>query len=234
MDAIKRKFHRYLGKYDNGVLKMCQLFDDRSDYFSDAYYDQISGDITGTRAFTTGVLGDVFVNCEVPIYTRYSVDTSLGHNRHKIEISLANGGSGWKEWHFGFGQDRDVIGAYKLFVSQKAPEPHSISNQVPVQSGNYSDYVSLFQNSPFRMVSWDEHNIIAVLFYAMYGTTDSTHQLGITSEWNEHTPMSNGVSTDYLGVQDTLRTNGAMNFLGLENWIGNVGEIIGNARCNVS
>lgn len=233
MDAIKSKFHRYLGKYDNGVLKMCQLCDHDSYLFSDAHYNQY-GDIVGTEATTTGELGDVFVTCEQPIYTRYSVDTSLGHNRHKIEISFANSGSGWKEWHFGFGQDRDVIGAYKLCYDSGAP--HSISSRVPIVWGNFRDYVSLFQNSPFRMVSWDEHNIIAVLFYAMYGTTNSVQQLGITTQWDNDAPVQNGVYTDVSGVSDTNGVQGpfSTNFLGLENWIGNVGEIIGNARCNVS
>ena len=258
IEAIKKRFHRYLGYYDNGILKMCQLWDKDSTYFNDADYDN-QGSYTGTSISAKNTLAfqvlsqcDFFVNCERPIYTRYSIDTSLGHNRHKIEISFANGGSGWKEWHFGFGQDRDVIGVFKLSTMPSVEEPSSITDYIPHSSPmpnilydtNYTDIVALFQNSPFRMVSWDEHNIIAVLFYAIYGTTNSVNSLGIVSTWQRadssspYVPVRNGQSVT-SGMIDgpILSKNGgvtATNFLGLENWIGNIGEIIGNARCNVS
>lgn len=237
MSAIKKRFHRYLGKYDNGVLKMCQL----DDYYSYYFHDR------ETQATTQGPLGDVFVTCESPIYTRYSVDTSLGHNRHKIEISLANGGNGWKEWHFGFGQDRDVLGAYnatEIPIVEEPSKPVDLTEWRPASVSNvqpslalYSHWAALFQNNnPFRMVSWGEHNIIAVLLYAMYGTTNSYNAIGYAVGENSSHPSQTGVYTDNQGVGDTSGQNNwqSTNFLGLENWVGNVCEFIGNARCNVS
>lgn len=188
----------------------------------------------------------MFVTCESPIYTRYSVDTSLGHNRHKIEISFT-GGTGWKEWHFGFGQDRDVLGAYNAAIIPDVDNPDleefdptewkpvSMSNMQPVWNISYSQWEAIFQHTPFRMVSWGEHNIIAVLLYALYETTNSYGVIGYATGDGSN-PSYTGVYTDEGGVENSSAWgyHNSTNFLGLENWVGNVYEIIGNARCNVS
>lgn len=76
----------------------------------------------------------------------------------------------------------------------------------------------------FSSVKLKHHNIIAFLFYAMYGTTNSQEAIGTG---NSSTSKTCG-SSDSLGMVDSTPDNIMTNFLGLENWWGNKYEFIGN------
>lgn len=75
----------------------------------------------------------------------------------------------------------------------------------------------------FQLVDWEMQNVMAILFYAWYGNTNSQAICGSgTSNFTKETGQ-----TDSLGMMDTTTENGnsmSINFWGLENWWGNKWE----------
>ena len=218
LQQIRSHFHRYLAKYVDGTLKMCQLNDSNSLLFSD-----------NTEAKTDGTMGDVFVTCDIPFYTHYEKDAN---GRHAISFSIVEQ-TGWKEWHFGFGNDRDAIGAYEMVVVNEVA--HSISGSQSTANITQPQAVQYATRFGGRCVEQRDQNIIGTLFYALYGHTNCQVVCGFGTNTNDKaTGMTNS-----LGMTDTVGSggngdNGSINFLGLENWWGNKAEWMGNIAFNVS
>ena len=218
LQVIRSHFHRYLAKYRDGKLKMCPLNDSNSLLFWD-----------NTTAKTDGTMGDVFVTCDIPFYTHYEQDAN---GRHVIKFSVVEQ-DGWKEWHFGFGSNRDAIGAYEMTVENGVGRSVSGSTSTAnITQGQAVQYATMFGG---RCVEQRDQNIIGTLFYALYGHTNCQLVCGYGT--NSVDKIMGG--TDSLGMTDTVGSggngdNGSINFLGLENWWGNKAEWMGNIGFNVN
>ena len=78
----------------------------------------------------------------------------------------------------------------------------------------------------YSLVRWEHHCIMAFLFFAMYGNTNSQTIIGNGSN------STKVGSTANLGMQDTQGGTDDVNFWGLERWWG-CSELLENVRSNM-
>ena len=213
IQLIRQNSHRYLGKYTaENTMTICQLDDNNSNMFHD-----------GRPAILTGSHGDVFMRLPRFWYKAVEKSTDVwnigfycGDEIDELED--------WMEW-----DGNDLIGVYKAVTKNNLA--YSISGG---QTSTYADVLEYATNRGigFSSVRWKHHCILAFLFYAMYGSTDSQSILSPNTE--ESYTIKTGY-TDNYGMKDsligsTVEISGAQNFWGLENWTGGVIEVFGDAR----
>lgn len=209
---IRSNSHRYLGKYTaEGVMTISQLDDGNSNYYKD-----------GSAAILTGAEGDVFMRLPKFYYYAYLVREDVWNIGFYYGNSAPS--SDWKEW-----DGNDLIGVYKTQrVSYKL---YSISGTNYNGSVSITDYKTNARNrgQGYTLVKWKHHNIMAFLFYAMYGNMNCQAIIG-AGETDSHTTGQ----TDALGMEDTLNDGGnsPINFWGLEDWWGYKAEYIDNVVFN--
>ena len=217
IQKIRENTHRVLGKYtSSGKMTVCRL----SDTDSTKYYD-------GTAASLTGSEGDVFM--QLPTFYTKSEQTSTD----VWKIGFAIGGqpdSSWKEWG-----GNDLIGVYEAYYSSS--KVYSRSGVTPTVSVSQADFKTYARNrgTGYTIVKHRHQNIMAFLFYAMYGHTNSQLKVGLgTSSYPKTTGQTNA-----LGMTDTVGNGGngdsqSINFWGLENWWGDLYEWEDNVVVNPS
>lgn len=205
IQLIRQNSHRYLGKNTStGVMTICQL--DDSD--STKYANGVSADLTGAS-------GDVFMR--LPKFSYKAVETEA----NKWEVSFcynAQPDSSWKLW-----DGNDLIGVYEAYKTDQKIYSRSGVSSSPMDKAAANVYAQN-RGEGFSPVKLKHHNIIAFLFYAMYGTTNSQEAIGAG---NSSTSKTCGRS-DSLGMADSTSDHIMTNFWGLENWWGNKCEFIGN------
>ena len=211
IQKIRNNSHRYLGKYTaEGTMTLCQLDDSDSTKYAD-----------GSAADLTGAEGDVFVKLPRFWYKAEEIQSDVW----RIGFMCGNiaPSSEWKEW-----DGNDLIGAYEAYVeSSKVYSRSGVSSSADIAPSTYIAN-GASRGKGFSLVKWHHHNMMAFLFYAMYGNTNCQAIVGSgTSVDSKPTGQ-----TDLLGMEDTsANTNGnsqSINFWGLENWWGNKFEIVDN------
>ncbi|MBR4299832.1 MAG: hypothetical protein IKT59_08990 [Bacteroidales bacterium] len=211
IQKIRNNSHRYLGKYTaEGTMTLCQLDDSDSTKYAD-----------GSTADLTGAEGDVFVKLPRFWYKAEEIQSDVW----RIGFMCGNiaPSSEWKEW-----DGNDLIGAYEAYVeSSKVYSRSGVSSSANIAPSTYIAN-GASRGKGFSLVKWHHHNMMAFLFYAMYGNTNCQAIVGSgTSVDSKPTGQ-----TDLLGMEDTsANTNGnsqSINFWGLENWWGNKFEIVDN------
>lgn len=214
IQAIRANSHRYLGKYTaENTMTICQLFDANSNYYHD-----------GTVADLTGAEGDVFMR--LPLF--YTKATELSANIWKIQFIYGKkiNGDNWMQWG-----DNDLIGVYKAYqTGSKIYSRSGVTLSVNISQANFKTYARN-RGTGFTAVKLKHHNIMAFLFYALYGNTNSQ---AICGSGTETYPKTAG-GTNSLGMTDTVTINGnsmSINFWGLENWWGNLYEWVDNVVHN--
>lgn len=214
IQLIRNNSHRYLGKYTaEGTMTVCQLDDTDSNFYAD-----------GTSAVLTGAEGDVFM--KLPKF--YYIAKEKATNIWAIGFYYGNSApsSSWKEW-----DGNDLIGVYQIYASSGIP--YSRSSMKPsysVTQKGFKDMASA-RGTGFSLVKWKHHNIMAFLFYAMYGNMNSQAVVGTNVTGNDRSG-----SNDSLGMTDTVAggdpsvdgNTTAINFWGLEDWWGDSYEYIDN------
>ena len=215
IQLIRQNSHRYLGKYssDTKTMTICQLDDSDSNLF-----------YNGLPALLDGTHGDVFM--KLPRFWYKSVNISSSNWKIGFyfgeEIEELQD---WMEW-----DGKELIGVFSASLKNKAfysvatgssPVYQSISNISTIKS-----YLTA-RGSGYSLVRWEHHCIMAFLFFAMYGNTNSQAIIGIGG-----TSTSVG-STASLGMQDTQGGSNEVNFWGLERWWGAEELLDESARCNV-
>ena len=209
---IRSNSHRYLGKYTaEGVMTISQLDDGNSNYYKD-----------GSAAILTGAEGDVFMRLPKFYYYAYLVREDVWNIGFYYGNSAPS--SDWKVW-----DGNDLIGVYK---TQRASSMlYSISGTNYNGSVSITDYKTNARNrgQGYTLVKWKHHNIMAFLFYAMYGNMNCQAIIGAGAT-DSHTTGQ----TDALGMEDTLNDGGnsPINFWGLEDWWGYKSEYIDNVVFN--
>lgn len=213
---IRNNSHRYLSKLTSpGKATICQL----NDQDSTKYYDGSSADLSGSE-------GDVFMKLPKFYYSAEETEPDVW----KIGFSEKQY-PGSKEW-----AGDTMIGAYEANVS--GDNIRSISGVSSTGNISQEEFISLAtkRGQGYLIEDWTIHCIMAFLFYAQYGTTNSQRKCGAGT--NSNTKPTG--QTDTLGMTDTeggvledgtLDTGkngnqGSINFWGLENWWGNKFEWI--------
>jgi len=223
---IRANSHRYLGKYvADGVMLLCQL----DDHDSTKFYD-------GTAATLDGTQGDVFMQ-RPTLYTQ-AVEVSAGV--WKIGFADYKVDESWLEW-----SEHDIIGAYEAAsttafdgstletANSGAGFLRSISGVASLASVSQANFKIKARNrsANFSLVRWEHQNIMAFLFYAIYGNTNAQAICGSGTATN----AKNTGLTNALGMTDTNSVNGnqsSINFFGLDNWWGNKYEWVDNVDVN--
>ena len=223
---IRANSHRYLGKYvADGVMLLCQL----DDHDSTKFYD-------GTAATLDGTQGDVFMQ-RPTLYTQ-AVEVSAGV--WKIGFADYKVDESWLEW-----SEHDIIGAYEAAsttafdgstletANSGAGFLRSISGVASLANVSQANFKTKARNrsANFSLVRWEHQNIMAFLFYAIYGNTNAQAICGSGTATN----AKNTGLTNALGMTDTNSVNGnqsSINFFGLDNWWGNKYEWVDNVDVN--
>ena len=199
IQAIRNNTHRYLGKYTaDGQMTICQLDDSNSNLYVD-----------GTNATLSGGEGDVFMRLPRFWYAAMEKTTDVW----EIGIyygATAPSGDYWNEW-----DGNDLIGVFgQARVSNS--KLYSISGSI---ISNSSDYLQSFNScsnaaeargNGYISMPFKWYNIITLLYYAQYGTTNfrniftdaiySQFTTGVTSS-NGMNDATNGVVNNFYGVE---------------------------------
>ncbi|MBR3479293.1 MAG: hypothetical protein IKH32_01120 [Prevotella sp.] len=203
IQAIRDGSHRYLGKYvddgnGGGKMLLCQL----SDTDSTKFYDGT------TAASLDGSMGDVWMK-HPDVYIKATKEG----DEVSLDISTSdNGGRLFPE--------NDLIGVYEAnYANSKLRSISGVQSTGNVSQANFHSYAAA-RGAGFSLVKPQHQNLMAVLFYAMYGHTNCQAICGAgTNANNKATGQTNS-----LGMTDTTTANGnsmSINFWGLENWWGN-------------
>ena len=210
---IRNNTHRVLGKQTaDGTVTYCRLMDTDGT----KYYD-------GTTATLTGSEGDVFVKLPTFYYKANELSTDVW----QIGFAQSKPDDTWKTW-----DGNDLIGAYEAYnSSSKLYSRSGVVSTGSVSQANFKTYARA-RGTGYTLVKWKHHCMIAFLFYALYGNTNSQAICGAgTSSYKKATGGTNA-----LGMEDTVAGgNGdsdSINFLGLENWWGNKYEWVDNVEVN--
>jgi len=211
---IRNNSHRYLAKKTaEGKVTICQLSDGNSGIFA--------GD--GSTAALDGSMGDVMVH--VPTF--YYRVQEIADGKWEIDFSLLELGEEWNKY-----DGNQLLGAYEGYVNDgKLYSRSGVDSAGNIGQSTFKTYARARGNG-YTLTTWEQHNVMAVLFYAEYGNTNSQGVIGSgTDSYQKQTGQ-----TDTLGMEDThAETNGntmSINFWGLENWWGNKYEFIDNVIVN--
>ena len=220
IQAIRSNSHRYLGKYTaDGIMTVCQLDDVDSNKYAD-----------GTTSDLTGVEGDVFMKMPDFWYKSEEKSTDVWN------ITFAYGsnpGDGWIAW-----DTNALIGAYEAYsTGSKVYSRSGVTSSGNISQANFKAYARNRGNG-FRIVDWQMHCVMAILFYAQYGHTNCQDKIGAgTSSYTKQCGQTNACGmNDTKGTSPVSGLNDAgvdgntqsINFWGLENWWGNKYELIDN------
>lgn len=214
IQLIRQNSHRVLGKYiAPGKMTYCRLKDDDGTKYHD-----------GTTATLTGEEGDVFV--KLPQF--YWKVTQESTDIFKIGLAYGgNPGSGWKEW-----KGNQLIGAYEAYeTGEKTYSRSGVDSTGSVSQPNFKSHARS-RGSGYCIVTWEQHCMMAMLYYCMYGHMNCRVKVGKgTNSYQKSTGATNA-----LGMTDTVAggngDSNSINFWGLENWWGNKYEWVEGIESN--
>ena len=222
IQAIRNNSHRYLGKNTaSGEMTICQLDDNNSNLYVD-----------GSSANLGGTEGDVFMRLPRFWYAsqEQSTDVWLIGFYYGVDAPKEEEGVVWKEWDGNdligvFEATRDAYGSTKICSTMGGYRYNSYS---------YDQQMAHIKarGTGFSFGKWKHHCIMAFLFYAMYGNTNSQEILGVGVANDVNRRPGSSVS---LGMKDTISSvydGSCVNFWGLEDWWGSFGERIANVKMN--
>lgn len=210
VQLIKQNTHRVLAKKTaDGEVTYCRLKDDDGAKYHD-----------GTNAVLNGNEGDVFTKPPQFFWKVTSESTDI------FKIGLAYGGNpgeGWHEW-----DGNVLIGTYEAYnSSSKLYSRSGVTPTVNVSQANFKAYARN-RGTGYRIVDWEMHCVMAMLYYCQYGHMNC--QLKIGAGTSSYPKVTGG--TNALGMTDTVAggngDSGSINFFGLENWWGDLYEWVDN------
>ena len=201
IQAIRNNSHRYLGKYTaNKTVTICQLDDLNSTKYTD-----------GSTASHTGDEGDVFVKLPKFWYIANESqpnvwDIGFFYGEDKPD-------DGWIEW-----SGNTLIGAYS---GGQITDSKLRSVKGKTVSGNYQYSLTASTNyatsrgTGFSLMTLEWYNILTILFYAKYGTTNFASHLSSSHTGASYTTglsASSGMKDIAVGTG----SSGVNNYWGLE------------------
>ena len=225
IQQIRAGSHRYLGKYTaDGQMTLCQLSDTDGTKYAD-----------GTDAVLTGADGDVFMKMPDFWYRGLEIGTDVWGLQFRY--GSASPGAGWTKW-----DTNALIGVYEAYSEgEKLYSRSGVTSSGNISQANFKAYARNRGNG-FRIVDWQMHCVMAILFYAQYGHTNCQDKIGKgTSSYTKQCGQTNANGmNDTKGTSPVSGLNDAgangnsqsINFWGLENWWGNKYEWIDNVVVN--
>lgn len=225
IQQIRAGSHRYLGKYTaDGQMTLCQLSDTDGTKYAD-----------GTDAVLTGAEGDVFMKMPDFWYRGLEIGTDVWGLQFRY--GSASPGAGWTKW-----DTNALIGVYEAYSEgEKLYSRSGVTSSGNISQANFKAYARNRGNG-FRIVDWQMHCVMAILFYAQYGHTNCQEKIGAgTSSDSKQCGQTNACGmNDTKGTSPVSGLNDAgangnsqsINFWGLENWWGNKYEWIDNVVVN--
>ena len=215
---IRENSHRVLAKKTGeGQVTICKLDDSNSNNYSD-----------GSAATLDGTEGDSFVKLPKFYYKAEEKETDvwrIGFSSQSFPES--------KEW-----DGNTLIGTYEAYYDEGTSKLQSISGVVSsgnISQAEFKQYASS-RGQGYMIEDWTIHCMMAFLFYAWYGNTNSQKICGAgTDNYRKTTGQTNslgmidtegGVLEDEQWDTSKNGNQGSINFWGLENWWGNKFEWI--------
>lgn len=199
-EVLLSQFKRCLcKKVSNNNVKICYLHDHNSNRYHE-----------GTPANTNGTEGDVMVYFPEMWYLGTDTDNEWVMNISTVEQE------GWKH------APASLVGAYKAKLQGiKLDKMHSISGADSDGNISMADFSLYARNrgAGYHLIDYQQHCIIAWMFYARYKNTNSQTICGTGK--NTDAGVNCGV-TNNLGMNDTTAKTASgtsdmlVNFLGLE------------------
>ena len=211
IQQIRAKFRRCLAKKSaDGQMTIRYLKNDNSNYYDD-----------GTAAKLDGTEGDVMVYFP-RFYYKYE---SLGSYKFAYSFALVQLDSTWKE------SSECLVGAYEAYVTNnKVYSRSGVASSGNISQANFKTYARS-RGTGYQIIDYDQHKMIAWLFYAIYGSRHCQSICGSgTNSYTKETGQTNAI-----GNADTTTANGnsmSVNFLGIENCWGNKYEWLDNVVVN--
>lgn len=232
---VRNHSHIYVGKWNDeeNTLDLRQLDDNDSRKFKDG---------SDARDYISDSINEGYnVFMKLP---KFWYKDELNEDGNLVFTISNYHVDGYNEW-----DDNNLIGVYESYVDTtlSAPLVRSISQQDSTVNINWIYYKGYARNNNidkyfeegkgFSLITFQQHSIMAYLFYGYYGTTDSQSVCGYgTNNYQKPTGL-----TDNLGMKDTDSINGNgttdnqdnwknIRFWGLENWWGNKWEFIDNLQ----
>lgn len=198
LDIILSKFRRCLAKKTGeGKVTIAYLDDSNSNFYED-----------GTPATLTGQEGDVMVYFPEFWYKGKSVIRG-----YRFSFALEQIDDTWKH------APASLVGAYKAYVYQnKLYSESGVESTGGVSMTDFSSYARA-RGEGYHIIDYQQHCIIAWMFYAKYLTRDSQAVCGTGK--GVYTDLLCG-STNVLGITDTTASSATsnsnlhVNFLGIE------------------
>lgn len=210
VQGLKSNIHRYHAKLSGTKLYASQLDDSTSLKYKSGQAADVSNES----------MGDVFVY--IPKFYNTLVyecgDTSI--------FKLSNNPINEDSFEMG-----DVfIGAYEGTYGNDML--NSVS-KIPNSSGTYKNFNWLSEHAALKgdgysMVTLAEHNLVGLLYVAIYHNTDCKGTLG-AGVASYTRPCGSSTAT---GMKDSAPGDTFSCFLGLENWWGGRYELVGNVIAN--
>lgn len=225
INQIRAGSHRYLGKYTaSGQMTLCQL----KDTGSKQYFD-------GTNADLTGAEGDVFMKMPDFWYLCLKLKTDVWGLR--FSYGPSSPGVDWIKW-----DGNALIGVYEAsYINSKLRSISGVEHLSDEKPSIFNLYVDQ-RGEGFQLVDWQMHCVMAILFYARYGRTNSQEVIGA----GDYSYLYKSGQTDSYGMRDTRGIspvgglndggpdgdNTVINFWGLEGWWGNLSEWVSRVKVN--
>lgn len=208
-DKLLSKFRRCLAKKtsDNNVT-IAYLDDSNSNYYED-----------GTPAILDGSEGDVMV-----FFPEFWYKGETNDAGYRFCFSLEQIDSTWKH------AKESLVGAYKGYIYSN--KLYSRSGTTGTSSKTIDKFIecAVARGDGYHIIDYQQHCIIAWMFYLKYLTRDSQSICG-TGKTSDATNVPNGTS-DELGITDTTASDATstskihVNFLGIEACWGYLDEFI--------
>ena len=222
---IRANSHRYLGKYTGtGQMTICQLADVNPDGATGAYFYDGVTEVQAPWCGGTDSLCEWWMRLPKFYYHAEEIEPDIWD----IGFGQEPEADDWKCW-----DGNDLIGVFKASTDQR-DYPVCRADMAPKTSMSQADFYNKvrLRGDGYSLVKFKHHSMMAFLFYAMYGNTNSQAICGSgTSTIGKVTG-----ETDILGMTDTVvggnGDSGSINFWGLENWWGDIFEWVDNVSIN--
>lgn len=252
IDYIRKQATLYLGKYENGKMKLSPISDEDKRILKSGI--SIEKYLTETNKKDY----DVWLKLPTFLYKCESINDEQNGIHYTNKLTICSDDSyiseedkkNWNKW-----DGNTLIGVYKASLVDN--NLHSLPNEIPVTDKSQKQFKELSRSrgNGFRLITYDVHKILALLFfttssnevYDSYGyDSQAICGRGTKNEINNvWYPKKTGLC-DYLGKTDTNAINGtgdenptsenimkgygdgikSVNFLGLENIYGDINEFM--------
>ena len=225
--SIKNASKLYIGKYNTDYNKMLlKPFDG-----SDTSWEGMDG------ASLYMCLPEFWYKC---YNTSYGCDVSFTMNKEYTDGS-------WNHW-----DGKTLIACYKAQLAGDSDNVTSFDGDNPVLDGVYFEskpnskpstkfsqkqgkQIARNMGDGFSLVTYEEHKIMQLLFYAYYGNVDAQAVCGAgasVSNWDSNSHINGRVMDRITNLNDTVASNNPTcnHFWGLCDWWGNVYEWVDNIQ----